>query len=139
LTDLSCYYNDLTELPSCPELTALECGINKLTEIPMYPKLITLWCERNNIVKIPELEKLECLVCYDNPDLRVPYLKSLISLSCSGCKYFKNMSIKDTTTYIKFIEKVDVIVIVIIYFRSLSKKIGSVISSDITRLIYLYM
>jgi hypothetical protein len=121
LTHLYCNHNQLTRLPVYPRLIGTICEVNNITEIPYLPNLESLYCRDNLLTKIADLPKLQYLDCRGNVDLKIPYLIKLRGLLCTGCKYFEDAGITDEISYHKFLGKVDVIVTLLIWARSINK------------------
>jgi Leucine-rich repeat (LRR) protein len=134
LTYLFCDRNQLTKIHVYPKLYLLICNNNKLTEIPYLVKLDTLYCKDNLLMKIPELPQLLLLDCTRNVDLKVPYLVKLREIYCGGCKHFKAAGIIDITSYRKFLNKVDIIVVLLIWSTSKDNKIK--LSVDLVRTLH---
>jgi len=96
ITQLLCYYNQLTTLPdlsSLTELIALSCGDNQLTslsDLSNNSKLLFLACDNNQLTSLPSLSAntvLYYLCCSDNHLTSLPDLsanKALEELNCSN-------------------------------------------------------
>ncbi|MCL1808931.1 MAG: dockerin type I domain-containing protein [Clostridiales bacterium] len=86
LRGLSCYYNQITELPTLPpDLEYLDCEGNRLTTLPALPK--NLWmldCSNNLIDELPSSlpPSLEWLYCEGN---------LLTGLNLSGLSYMYSL------------------------------------------------
>jgi hypothetical protein len=154
---LNCSGNNITKLPIYPKLRTLICGRNKISEIRIYPKLEQLYCnscdelreiqlcpnlkvlyclDNNKLVKIANIDTLEVLNCSGSNKLKIPYLRNLKSLQCSRCHFFELEGITDVSSYHNYISRYIIIVYIIMYTKHVSKRIGSVISNDINRLIF---
>jgi uncharacterized repeat protein (TIGR01451 family) len=104
LSVLWCLNNQLTSLPSLPNIIELYCNNNLLTSLPSLPNIIELYCNNNLLTNLPSLPssltKLECsynqltslsslpnslttLYCYNNQLTSLPSLpNSLTQLRC---------------------------------------------------------
>ena len=86
IISISCYDNQLTELPTLPDsLKYLNCNNNQLTELPTLPDSLTqLYCYKNQLTNLPTLpDSLKELYCSNNQLTELPSLPdSLIKLCC---------------------------------------------------------
>ena len=67
---LLCASNELTSLPELPAgLTWLSCGLNQLTNLPDLPdELVILSCNQNNLTSLPVLpQNLSTITFFENP------------------------------------------------------------------------
>lgn len=90
-TDLMCYENKLTSLPTLPAtLEHLWCYDNQLTSLgTLPPNLKLLNCENNNLTSLPPLpSSLTHLYCSKNLlTSLLPLPKNLIVLHCWDCQF----------------------------------------------------
>ncbi len=88
ITNLVCYGNLLTTLPSLPNsLTQLYCTYNSLTSLPSLPNSLTdLYCNDNLLTSLPSLpNSLVQLRCFNNSLTSFPSLpNSLTYLYCNN-------------------------------------------------------
>ena len=81
-TNLSCSYNNLTNLPYLSKVTTIHCAHNNLTSLPSYPKLKYISCDYNNFTTLPYWPKIIDINCMDNINLtKLPVYPSLRILS----------------------------------------------------------
>ena len=83
LTDLNCYQNSLTTLPTLPNsLQLLWCSSNLLTSLPVLPNTLThLACETNSLTTLPALTNtLTYLDCGQNNIACFPTFPSSITI-----------------------------------------------------------
>lgn len=76
---------NLTSLPNIlpSTITTLDCSYNNLTTLPTYPNLITLYCFCNQLISLPEYPNLTNLVCYSNQLSYLSEYPNLVELDCS--------------------------------------------------------
>ena len=86
LTNLSCYYNQLTSFPTLPSnLQRLECRSNLLTSFSVLPSSLTyLSCGSNQLTTLPTLPTgLTDLYCGNNPIVSLSALPTgLLNFEC---------------------------------------------------------
>jgi hypothetical protein len=84
---LICYINQLTTLPTLPDiLVELDCSNNQLTTLPALPDtLVKLDCSKNQLTTLSIPYKLRDLSCFCNQLTTLPILPNTIeSLTCNG-------------------------------------------------------
>ena len=81
---LSCHNNQLTSLPSMPNLLELYCSHNQLTTLPPMPNLQVLYCSENKLTSLPLMPNLQKLVCSNNQLMSLPPMPNLEGLWCDN-------------------------------------------------------
>jgi len=152
ITELICYNNELTSLPTLPDtLEELICYNNRLTSLPALPaSLKYIWCQNNCITKLPELPpSLQMLYCDYNRLTSLPMLPdSLELILCSKNPWntqFKQFFRKDGKIT-NIIEGINRHIVRIQYLKRISKDllhfqqtICSIYPDDIVNVIGSYL
>ena len=79
---LYCTGANITEIPSLPKLKLLDCRRAMITEIPLLPILRELYCSRTNITEIPLLPKLNYINCSNTRIIKVPTCDHIVANYC---------------------------------------------------------
>jgi hypothetical protein len=79
---LDCSFNNLTELPSMPNILNLDCDHNIMTALRQYSTLLILNCSYNQLISLPHMPNLWELICNFN---NITFLSSYPKLRFLNC------------------------------------------------------